>query len=149
MDPKLQNNKKLPKWNRRARIGQFLGFSRYHSSTVALVWNLHTGFISPQYHVVFDDKFETVFGGSMSEEELDRICQRLFDGDRENYVEEEFDDDGVLIYEPPPLDKVWLTEPERRDRRTGCNGSDASHSGGRSSGPKKSSRKSSMILCRN
>ena len=76
LDPKLQNNKKLPKWNRRARMGQFLGFSRYHSSTVALVRNLHTGFISPQYHIVFDDKFETVFGGSVSDEELDRICQR-------------------------------------------------------------------------
>ena len=108
----MQNNKKLPKWNQRARMGQFLGFSRYHSSTVALVRNLHTGFISPQYHVVFDDKFETVFGGSISVKKLDRICQRLFDGDRENYVEEEFDNDGVLIYEPPPLDEVWLSEPE-------------------------------------
>ena len=53
----------------------------------------------------------------MSEEELDRICQRLFDGDRENYVEEEFDNDGVLIYEPPPLDEVWLSKPERRDQK--------------------------------
>ena len=53
----------------------------------------------------------------MSEEELDRICQRLFDGDREKYVEEEFDDYGVFIYEPPPLDGVWLSEPERRDQK--------------------------------
>ena len=45
----------------------------------ALVRNLHTGFISPQYHVVFDDKFETVFSGSISDEELDMIYQRLFD----------------------------------------------------------------------
>ena len=64
---------------------------------VALVRNLHTGFISPQYHIDFDDKLETVFSGSMSVEDLDKICQRLFDGDRENYVEEEFDEDGVLI----------------------------------------------------
>ena len=42
----------------------------------------------------------------MSDEELDKICQRPFDGDRENYVKEEFDDDGVWIYGPPPLDKV-------------------------------------------
>ena len=115
LDPKLQNNKKLPKWNRRARLGQFVGFSRQHSSTVALVRNLHTGYISPQYHVVFDDKFETVFSGGKSEEEMDKICQKLFDGERENYVEEEYDSDGVLIYEPPPLDEVWLSEPERRD----------------------------------
>ena len=42
-------------------MGQFLGFSRVHSSTVALVRNLHTGHVSPQYHIVVDDKFETVF----------------------------------------------------------------------------------------
>ena len=90
LDPKLQKNKRLPKCNRRARMGQFLDFLGYHSSTVALVRNLHTGFISPQYHVVFDDKFETVFSGSMSAEELDKICQRSFGGDRENYAEEEF-----------------------------------------------------------
>ena len=46
---------------------------------------------------------------------MDKICQKLFDSERENYVEEEYDSDGVLIYEPPPLDEVWLSEPERRD----------------------------------
>ena len=61
LDPALQNNKKIPKWNRGARMGQCLGFSCFYSSTVVLVWNLHTGHVSPQYHVVFDDKFETVF----------------------------------------------------------------------------------------
>ena len=32
LDPTLQDGKKLPKWNRRARLGQFLGFSEAHSS---------------------------------------------------------------------------------------------------------------------
>ena len=43
----------------------------------------YTGYISPQYHVVTDDKFETVFSGGKSEEEMDKICQKLFDGERE------------------------------------------------------------------
>jgi hypothetical protein len=34
---KLQNDQKLPKWNRRARMGQFVGFSDEHSSLVANV----------------------------------------------------------------------------------------------------------------
>jgi hypothetical protein len=42
LEAKLQDGKKLPKWNRRARMGQFVDFSREHSSTVALVRNLHT-----------------------------------------------------------------------------------------------------------
>ena len=94
-------------------MGQFLGFSRQHSSTVALVHNLHTGYISPQYHVVFDDKFETVFHNGKSSEELDKICNQLFVESRDCYVEVEYDEDGLLIYQPPPLDEVWLSEPER------------------------------------
>ena len=37
LDPKLQDGKKIPKWNRRSRLGQFLGFSDEHSSLVANV----------------------------------------------------------------------------------------------------------------
>jgi hypothetical protein len=117
LEASLQDGKKLPKWNKRARMGQFLGFSRQHSSTVALVRNLHTGHVSPQYHVVFDDKFETVFNDGKSSEELDKICAELFVSSRDLYVEEEYDDGGILVYRPPPLDKVWLSEPERRERR--------------------------------
>jgi hypothetical protein len=48
LEPTLQDGMKLPKWNRRARMGQFRDFSTEHSSTVALVRNLHTGYVSPQ-----------------------------------------------------------------------------------------------------
>ena len=33
------------------------------------------------------------------------------------YAEPEYNLDGDLIYEPPPLDEVWLTEPDRCDRK--------------------------------
>jgi hypothetical protein len=46
----------------------FLGFSTLHSSQVPIVMNVDTGKISPQFHVTFDDKFETVV--SMKSEEL-------------------------------------------------------------------------------
>jgi hypothetical protein len=79
LEPKLQSGKKLPKWNKHARIGQFLGFSREHSSTVALEQNLHTGYVSPQYqyHLEFDDNFQTVFHDGKTTEELDRIYDEL------------------------------------------------------------------------
>ena len=60
LDPKLQQGKKLPRWEPRSRRGIFVGFSPNHSSDVPLVLNLKTGHISPQYHVVFDDTFSTV-----------------------------------------------------------------------------------------
>jgi hypothetical protein len=50
----------IPKWNPRSNAGVFLGHSPEHASNVALVLNLATGLVSPQYHVVFDDSFSTV-----------------------------------------------------------------------------------------
>ena len=96
-------------------MGQFLDFSCVHSSTVTLVRNLHTGHISPQYPVVFDDNFETVFNEGRSNEEVDIIYDSLFEGNCECYVEEEHDQDGVLSYEPPQLDEVWLSKPYTLD----------------------------------
>lgn len=60
LHPTLQQGRKLPRWEPRARRGVFLGFSPEHSSDVPLILNLATGSISPQFHVVFDDEFSTV-----------------------------------------------------------------------------------------
>jgi hypothetical protein len=46
------------KWNKRACLGQFVGFSDEHSSLVANAWHLTTGYISPQFHVVVDNLHE-------------------------------------------------------------------------------------------
>ena len=60
LDGKLQVGKGVPKWDDRSRIGLFLGFSPRHGRKVALVLNLTTGHVSPQFHVVFDDLFDTL-----------------------------------------------------------------------------------------
>ena len=48
------------KWKSRARLGIYLGRSPMHARSVALVLSLSTGFVSPQYHVVFYPSFRTV-----------------------------------------------------------------------------------------
>jgi hypothetical protein len=53
--------KRIPKWEPRSRRGQFLGVSPDHAETVMQIRNLNTGYISSQYHCVFDDWFETVY----------------------------------------------------------------------------------------
>uniref|UniRef100_UPI00293D8CF2 reverse transcriptase domain-containing protein n=1 Tax=Janthinobacterium sp. TaxID=1871054 RepID=UPI00293D8CF2 len=61
LDTALQTaGKRIPKWARRARVGLYLGTSPRHSRKVALVLSLRTGHVSPQFHVVFDDLFETL-----------------------------------------------------------------------------------------
>ena len=50
----LKGNTTLPAWN-----GVHLGHSPFHAVRVALVFNPTTGRVSPQFQVVFDDKFST------------------------------------------------------------------------------------------
>jgi hypothetical protein len=50
------------KWSERARVGIYLGQSPAHARTVALVLDLKTGYVSPQFHVKWDNQFETVRG---------------------------------------------------------------------------------------
>ncbi len=65
LEPQLQDKKKIPKWLPRSRMGQFLGFSHDHASTVPLIRNLSTGKVSFQFHVVFDELFTTIYNGDM------------------------------------------------------------------------------------
>ena len=67
--------------------------------------------------MVFDDNFETLFNDGKSSDEVDKISNQLFVESHDCYVEEEYDEDGILVYSPPPLDEVWLSEPERRECR--------------------------------
>ena len=76
LEPKLQKGGvKIPKWAPRSRRGVFLGFSRMHSTMVGLVLNLQTKFISPQFHIVFDDMFTTI--NSNNEEVAPRMWTSL------------------------------------------------------------------------
>ena len=115
LDPKLQDGKKLPKWQARARRGQYLGTSPDHSSTVGLIHNLRTGFISPQYHVIYDDLFSSVpnaeSGGLPHAQEFNgEFWRRLIETGLESILP---DDDVDSV---PPLHHDWLTDAERAAR---------------------------------
>ena len=50
----------MDKWTERARVGVYLGCSPQHVRSVALVLNLQTGHVSPQFHVRYDPTFSTI-----------------------------------------------------------------------------------------
>ncbi|NCF91157.1 MAG: hypothetical protein GWQ05_09390, partial [Verrucomicrobiaceae bacterium] len=117
LEAKLQDGHKIPKFNRRARMGQFLGFSDEHSTTVARVRNLSTNFVSPQYHVVFDDHFTSIHNDTrLSDTSVESIFNDLFGSCREWYGD---DADGADGDDDPPLElpDEWLSEPEQRAKR--------------------------------
>ena len=60
LDNRLASGSSIPHWNPRARLGVHLGFSPRHARNVALVLNVNTAMVSPQFHVKFDDFFTTV-----------------------------------------------------------------------------------------
>jgi hypothetical protein len=81
-----------------AHVGQFLGYSDEHLSLVANVRHLSTGHMSPQFHVFFDDLFETVVRNGDNDVVINSFIGLLFERNRKLYFEDEFDADNVLIY---------------------------------------------------
>ena len=50
----------MPKWEDRSRVGIYLGRSKQHATNVSLILNPKTGFVSPQFHCIYDDTFESL-----------------------------------------------------------------------------------------
>ena len=57
----------------------FWGFPNEHFHLVENLCNLSTGYISPQFHLVFDDLFHTVVRTKEDDNALNDICNYLFD----------------------------------------------------------------------
>jgi hypothetical protein len=60
LDSRVQGGQKAEKWSSRSRLAIYLGPSMNHSRSVGLALSFTTGLVSPQYHVRYDDEFQTV-----------------------------------------------------------------------------------------
>ncbi len=100
----LQDGHKIPKWAPRVCLGIFLGFSSLHSSQVPIMMNVDIGKISPQFHVIFDDKFETVVSIN-SEESIGEQWKSIFCLKQESFKDVDYDgaDNAIL----PPLTSLF------------------------------------------
>ena len=127
LDPRIQDGKQIPKWEPCAHAGQFLGFSKEHSSKVLLVQNLRTGQITPQFHVAFDEMFHMIT--TEMEINLKETWIDLFQDSSDHYLK----DNNPEIDPPiPPLDEEWQfhqqsvdvpvaeTVPEVQNVQPGC-----------------------------
>jgi hypothetical protein len=105
--PRLQDGGKVPKWEPRSRQGQYMGSSPLHASTVGLIRNLRTNHISPQFHVVYDDSFDTVHA---SANDAPASWPDLFTFSR---FQSDYDDADFV----PTLSDEWLTPVELSERQ--------------------------------
>jgi hypothetical protein len=112
LDAALQDGKKIPKWNPRARLGLFLGFSDVHSSQVPMVLNVATGKVLPQFHVIFDNKFETVHS-LPTDEPITKQWAEILQLERECYMDINFDEHNDPII--PPLADIVKSYAKEKD----------------------------------
>jgi len=107
-------------------MGQFLGFSVENSTLVAKVRHLSTNHVSPQFHVVFDELFTTIYNDvKLTHTKIEGIFNDLFHKCRENFGDDITAPEGASATdrvpedprdEAPELNDDWLSEPERREK---------------------------------
>ncbi len=107
--------RKYQKWSPRARLGLFLGFSEVHSSQVPLMLNVDTGKISPQFHVIFDDTFQTVHS-LPSNKPIHTQWEEILKFVRECFAEMDYDENGEPI--PPFLSDIIKTSEKNASKGT-------------------------------
>ena len=76
LNASLQAGNTISKWNQRARLGVNLGPSPHHARFISLILNLNPGLVSPQFHIIHDDFFETARPGAI-DEKSSSLWQRL------------------------------------------------------------------------
>ena len=90
LDRKNHSGLGNPKWDPKRRLGIYCGHSSEHSGDVALVMDLQTGHVTPQFYVTFDDGFTTV--PFLDKQDTPPNWTDLFQYHTENYDAKEFED---------------------------------------------------------
>ncbi len=91
-------NRPSSKWSDRCHLGVYVGHSPYHASNVILVYNPKTKLVSPQYHVILDESFDTV--GVACNRPISRI--QVGSLDRPSFQSPDLgEQDGVPGHSPP------------------------------------------------
>ena len=100
LDSTLSNGSKLPRWRPRSSRSVYVGNSIKHGHSIPLVLCLETGKITAQYHVVFDDWFQTVESTGESKVNFDHDdWYRTFGLTEWQYVEDDHDPSNHVTVE--------------------------------------------------
>ena len=103
LDRHLQEDNNLGKWQQCAQLGVYIGHCHQYSNTIPLIWNPITKLVSPQFHVIYEERFETVSAQPMAMTEADTqiIFNKLFATSRWSY------DDLYLVEQCYFFDNLW------------------------------------------
>ena len=114
----LQAGHSILKWKSRARLGLYLGHSPRHSSNIHLVLNLTTGLVSPQFHVQFDDMFDSVnpkHGNPPTHSTWQQLAGLIKTSQKVNLLERVLTSSKSNAASPDPLKILTTMEPTREN----------------------------------
>jgi hypothetical protein len=80
----MQEGTSPPKWTKRTTQKFYVGHLHHYSKSVSMVWDPKTKLVLPQFHVMFDDNFDTVQAPDPNIKQADTM-DRLFKTHRYTY----------------------------------------------------------------
>jgi len=128
LDSRLQSGVGgAPKWEPRSRFGIYVCHSSSHAGLVALILNPRTGYVSPQFHVVFDDHFTTVL--FMEKNEVPPHWAKLIENSCKKVTEEHYELAKTWLFPDPEPGDISMPErnqtvsnnPNENCEMTNCN----------------------------
>jgi hypothetical protein len=84
LDRHMQDGTSPPKWTKRTTQKVYVGQLHQYSTSVPMVWDPKTKLVSPTFHVMFDDNFDTVQAPDPNIKQSDTM-DRLFQTNRYLY----------------------------------------------------------------
>jgi hypothetical protein len=84
LDRHMQEGTSPPKWTKHTTQKVYIGHLHHYSKYVPMVWDPKTKLVSPQFHVMFDDNFNTVQAPDPIIKQAD-IMDHLFKTNRYTY----------------------------------------------------------------
>ena len=74
LDSQLLNRFKIPRFNTQSRQNIYMDISPLHASSVKIILNPNINQLSPQYHCVYNNYFETIIFSKISLHKLGQDC---------------------------------------------------------------------------
>jgi hypothetical protein len=104
LNKKLQDGDNFSKWRARSWQGVYIGHSNCHASNVPLVYNPRTTYVTPQYHLVFNESFTSIIYPSIAKTE--QFLQHLYSTNNWHHKSEHAEMADMYYF-----DAFWMDPP--------------------------------------
>jgi hypothetical protein len=92
----MQEGTSPPKWTQQTTQKTYVGHLHHYSNSVPMIWDTKTTLISPQFHIMFYDNFDTVQAPDPNIKQSDTMDQ-LFQSNRYIY-DDPFDKQHTYLF---------------------------------------------------